>query len=137
MTLERIFTVATAIAVVGGIAAGFSIIGSPSHARETALDAERIRDLQEIAERLHEKRALPSRLDALALARRYDHADIAYDPVTKGPYAYQRIDGEHYRLCATFTPASDAADADPRWRHRAGTACFRFARESAEPENPQ
>ena len=137
MTLERMFTAATVIAVAGGIAAGFSLIGSPSHAREAALDDERIRDLQTIAERLHAERALPSRLDALALARRYDRADVVDDPVTKRPYAYARIDAKHYRLCATFTTTSDADEGDPRWRHRAGTTCFRFARESAEPENPQ
>jgi hypothetical protein len=127
-----------AIAVVAaGIVIAFLTIGSPQRARVAALDRVRIEDLYQIAwalnNRLGADGKLPQTLPDDLTAYRYGlpdrHTDVFKDPVTAVPYRYRRLDGDRYRLCATF---ADAAGTRPHdrpgrtWKHAAGPTCFTF-----------
>lgn len=130
MTLNRIFTAAVFILVLGGVIAGFIVIGPPSAARAIALDRRRVDDLTLIAARVKEQDGpLP-----WMLTRR---PDDPRDPASSEPYAYVKESETRYRLCATFATAANKNDSvTPEWNHPAGPACFRIAHGSAVPLGP-
>lgn len=126
MKLDRIFTVAAIAVVIGGVAAAFSMIGPPAHARSLALDRVRLEDLRAMMVRIDSRHhgrstALPERLPS-DLTRE--------DPITHRQYAYRRISAHAYELCATFALATErrsATDADAqrsRWSHGSGETCY-------------
>jgi hypothetical protein len=126
VTLERIAATVTVVVVAGGVAAGFAAIGPPSRARALALDSRRIDDLTTIVGMLNDRDGpLPVVFTATPA--------VPHDPATGAPYVYVREDAGRYRLCATFTNASDADDPIAVWHHPAGPACFRFFRNSNLP----
>ena len=127
MTLNRIFTAAVFVLVLGGVIAGFLAIGPPSAARATALDRRRIDDLTQIADRIKDQNGpLP-----WILTRR---PSDPRDPASDAPYAYVKESETRYRLCATFATATTKEDgANLEWSHPAGPACFRIAHGSAVP----
>ncbi len=118
------FGMATAVAVLGGVALAFSVIGSPAHERALALDRKRVADLQKLEARVDQAywaKELPAVSPDSTLR----------DPLTAKPYEYRRLDAMHYQLCATFQLASDKpeGDIDPfasNWSHRAGRSCYRL-----------
>jgi hypothetical protein len=128
----RIMGLSTVLLVGAGVWAGFAAAGSPQHARELALDAQRQSDLWAISDELtftNSPDALaPAGLPARIVAtRRLDGSSTATDPVTHKPYEYDRIGVTQYRLCATFALASDPLEGtQAHLRHRAGRSCYRF-----------
>jgi hypothetical protein len=126
MTLQRIAAVVTVVVVAGGVAAGFAAVGPPSRARALALDTRRIDDLTAIEGMLNDRDGpLPVFFTAAPA--------VPHDPATGAPYVYVKENEGRYRLCATFTSASDPDDRIASWRHPAGPACFRFFRNSNLP----
>lgn len=133
-----------AIAItVAAIVVGFMASGSPWSARRVRLDAERIRDLKQLQQRIVEHwqrtRALPTSIDAL----RDDIQDYApaRDPETEQPYEYRALGDLQFELCAIFRTDSEtqpkskttrpagryntAYDATfENWTHGAGRTCF-------------
>ena len=114
------------VLVILGVAAAFSLIGSPRHARMVALDERRANDLRTITTELidrYVKKPLPATLPQDLQLR---------DPDTKRPYEYRRIDRDHYLLCATFSSRSESNDVDSgvwqrqEWKHGAGRTCHVF-----------
>jgi hypothetical protein len=132
MNSERIALVAAAIFVAAGVVGGFTLLGSPQHQRQLALDQRRVSDLQIVAADLtryaRPANGLPSQLPRDFHVVGYDGVPATVDPVTRKPYEYARESSTRYRLCAIFAEAS--RDDDPQtaaaWRHKAGRQCFRF-----------
>lgn len=130
MRLDRFFGAAACVAVIVGVALAFIVIGTPGHARGVALDGERVQGLETIASAVHDRyrhTGVPGHLPNDLTLR---------DPQTQRAYGFQRLDREHYTLCASFSAASerDGIDANTyaygglrhRWEHRAGRTCYRF-----------
>ncbi len=122
------------VAVAATIVAGLWVAGSPFHARQRALDAERVDDLTRIWAELKEERGggapLPASLPELAARPGIADPRIFADPVTKEPYGYRVVDSVTVELCATFATADSVrtgGDAPVFWRHPRGRHCFRLS----------
>jgi len=110
---------AAAAAVLLGLIAGFTTLGSPDRQRLVQADSRRIEDLQIIHRGLHARSiqgVLPQALTEPPLRRT--------DPITGQPYEYRRLDDSRYQLCATFSFESDKTNRDPVWYHPAGRHCY-------------
>lgn len=110
---------AAAVAVLLGLVAGFSMLGSPDRQRLIQADARRVEDLQAIQRVLQARSAtapLPQSLSEPPLRRT--------DPITRQPYEFIRLDDHRYRLCATFSFESEGVARDPVWYHPAGRHCY-------------
>ncbi len=115
----KIFLIAAAVAVVGGVALGFFMTGSPAHQRDVEADNRRVQDLATIAQEIYSfvnpapkpgqtstvSRALPGSLDELPFA----YSTQPHDPMSGASYEYHPASETNYRLCATF--ATDATEA--------------------------
>jgi hypothetical protein len=137
MTAEKIGAVTACALVAAGLVAGFSLVGSPQHARTQAFDRRRSDDLDVVAERLRTRYAtagparsprLPPMLPHDLRAMRADGSDATRDPETGAVYRYVRDDARRYRLCATFALAGEGRinTAIGFERHPAGPSCFRL-----------
>ncbi|WP_115497554.1 hypothetical protein [Dyella monticola] len=128
------------VAMLGAVAAGMCVVGSPTHQRQLKLDDQRISALSVMANAVHRYRlvhhTLPGDLSELRLQGRWSS-----DPVTGEPYAYNRLGDDTYTLCAHFDAVDQRHTGDyatpylytpgsPAWRHPAGLYCFHFAAES-------
>lgn len=133
MKLERVFVVAACVVVALGLVLAFLVIGPPSHARLVALDQQRVRDLDNIVSRMHDRFGegvgrLPQRLPTNLQAR---------DPVTRRSYEYERLNAKNYTLCAWFAlPAegdgNEGAVGRENWPHGAGRTCYELNVSTAE-----
>lgn len=126
MSVNRVFTGVVFVVVIGAVVAGFLAIGSPSHAREQALDQRRTTDIGAIASQLKGSPGAPAQLAPDLYRPR--------DPESRKPYVYVKESAKQYRLCATFALASNHEDAP--WQHPAGPACFRFTTAQDAPAGP-
>lgn len=122
--INKVFGIVTVLLVLGGVAAGFVLLGSPAHGRLIALDERRVDNLQTMSSRINQRysgRTLPETLPPDL---------VLNDPQTRRPYRYRREGTKTYTLCATFALPSDKQDAVPPyvdmklWEHRSGTVCF-------------
>jgi hypothetical protein len=141
VSFNRLFGAATVATVIAGVALAFTFLGTPRHQRLLAIDERRVEDLQRIASLLHDRYpngGLPNRLSpAMTLS----------DPATKRPYEYDRIDANHYVLCAEFTTSEvpDRGEVYPAgvqwvardWRHGARRSCFKLDVTASPPEPPE
>jgi hypothetical protein len=130
VSVRRILPYVAIAVVVGGLAWAFATIGTPGHARQTALDRRRITSIYEIASAMHDRFGktdeLPITLPPDLRAGGFSTMDTN-DPETESPYTYQRIGRKTYRLCATFAFAyGPSRPADRGWKHPAGHTCFTF-----------
>lgn len=117
---------------------GYSLIDSPSVAREIRLDQQQITDLQDIQWRIEafyqESASFPSNYEAL-----YTDFPVPEAPEGREPYEYKITGADTYSLCATFvetTPTSERSITKPiavngdvylqnqNWEHGAGRKCF-------------
>lgn len=132
--------IVASVAMLGAVAAGMGVLGTPAHQRQLKLDDQRVSDLSVIANTVHRYRlvhhTLPGALSALPLQERGSN-----DPVTDEPYAYNKLGDDAYTLCAHFDAVDPSGMGDhavpyayvprsPAWRHPAGLYCFHFAAES-------
>ena len=132
MTLDLIKRMAAVVAVVGvavAVVAGLNAIGPPREERTRQLDAERVRDLQQLASALESYRARHGRPadSAEIAAREFNVVMMARDPETNQPYGYRVLDSGRYELCADFQRASQPDRQSPAvgfWSHGPGRQCF-------------
>jgi hypothetical protein len=130
---------ATGLLVLVTIVAGFFIVGTPGHARQMRLDAEKVSDLQNLQGHIldfwQHKNALPA-----SLADLNDYPLI--DAQTQTSYEYKATGALRFELCATFNAASSANQNNnmypasapmpygrgkglsDNWTHTAGHVCF-------------
>jgi hypothetical protein len=132
LTFDQTFAAISSVAVVGGIVAGFLVLGSPGKQRLLAADQQRLNDLNAIAQELYWKSqenkdkakvpaSLPVNLQKL-------------DPLTQQPYTFKRVDDQNFQLCATFDTDSAAQPwrnptpqpAQVFWNHPVGEHCYDF-----------
>lgn len=129
----------TSAVVLGMLALGFVIAGSPAQQREIRMDEQRVNDLSFIQAEMVRfwqlKDRLPENLEELENDIR--GISIPLDPVTDEPYEYTVKGALSFELCATFTQESERDEfergrAVPRgyglqnesWNHEAGRHCF-------------
>ena len=131
--IHTVFSIVLSLVVVGAVAWGVVVVGSPSTARLQRLDLRRLEDLQTIFREVqslcrdpdvkHElKRGLPETLDELAALARSERISLT-DPATGERYVYAVRDGTSYELCATFALERDS-DVEVFWNHAPGRHCF-------------
>jgi hypothetical protein len=123
---------AAAILLVGGVFAavvmGLKVIG-PSEERARKVDAERVRDLQELTTALDSYLMRHGRLaESVEIAAgEFNLGTVVRDPETRQPYRYRALSGTHYELCADFRQPSQPDRYSPGvgfWSHGAGRHCF-------------
>jgi hypothetical protein len=123
---------AGAVAVIVTVGLGLFSMDSPRRARQRALDARRVGDLQAIESALEGEwtagRELPATLDQLAARGTVRGLRGLRDPQSGVPYGYAVLDSAKVELCATFVLEDSLADSgrEPAgaWRHPAGRKCF-------------
>jgi hypothetical protein len=130
----RPLLIAATIAVAAAVSAGLWALGSPATQRQQRLDATRIEDLTVIERAIATFAGLHKSLphDLPSLAREPGFSVRIDDPESGAPYAYEILDTNTYRLCATFKTRSE--DAAPyraygpatftAWAHATGRQCF-------------
>ena len=140
MSGPKLLIVAASVVVVGAVAGGIFVAGTPAARRAQRLDDRRISDLRGLVsavERYHgEFGRLPDGLDALG--NHPGTATALTDPESGSRYDYRVLDSgtdlAAYELCATFALASTERRARPRrfdrddgfWRHPSGRHCVTF-----------
>jgi hypothetical protein len=119
-SLGKPILVGASSVVIMSVVAGIIIIGSPVEGRFQQLDSGRVEDFRVIMHATDlfwsRNRRLPSSLD-----------ELAADPDSGQPYAYEQLGDERYELCATFDRASVASPVRPIeefWQHVDGHQCF-------------
>jgi hypothetical protein len=122
VTLYRAIPAVAIAVVLLAVVAAFIMLGSPTHQRALALDRQRVRDLRDTAQELHEQYATEPLPAKLAQPKR--------DPISGAPYEYRRLSGRDYMLCAQFELPEARTDREPyvseSWRHAAGRFCYRL-----------
>lgn len=138
---SKLFAAAALAAVVAGCIVAFRAIGTPSYARDVALDRRRVEDLFSIAQRLHERfggaaGTLPPALSD-GLTDDVTGRDTGQDPVSRKAYEYRRLSKRRYELCATFVLPSENGEGSiydaKGWRHGAGRTCYAIDVQSDYP----
>jgi Domain of unknown function (DUF5671) len=128
--------------VVGSIAYGIMLIGSPAQQRKEILDAQRINDLASIQSQIvytqwENKGTVPDSLSALNDP--ISGFTVPTDPETKAPYEYTKLSKNSFELCATFETVASTSTAETNvpvpalypdsttnenWQHGIGNVCF-------------
>lgn len=138
---RMVWRVAAAILVVGSIAIGFSVLGTPASQRAIRYDSQRVSDLQGIQWQVvsfwQNKGVMPATL--ADLADPLSSFMVPNDPETGEPYQYEATGPLSFNLCATFNRPSLGAmsaapyenrltyPADPHgenWEHTSGVHCY-------------
>jgi len=141
----RILLGVVILAVIGAVAYGIFLTGSPSQQRSVRSDQRRISDLQGISyaidSYLQTNKQLPGNLDELRAPQYY--VSSIKDPLTDEPYEYRVIGDTSYELCAVFqTDSSQQAAEFPRpfsetvWEHGKGRACFELQGRTVDSTPP-
>lgn len=132
----KIFFGVVVASVLGAVAFGIYIVGSPSQQRLIQFDQRRISDLQQISFavdafwQINEK--LPAGFDDLK-NQRYYYIQSVTDPKTGVAYEYRVLGDKLYELCAIFeTNSSQSAErikvpapfSEQSWNHGIGRTCF-------------
>ena len=124
------------VLVVGAVAGGLMILGSPGQERVNRLDERRVNDLQQIerAVNLHWTREgrLPASLDELS--RDAGIRISLRDPVTMEPYAYRPLEEKKFEMCAVFESAEPREGSSAGfWSHGVGRQCFQPTAREVRP----
>ena len=137
MTRPRAIVLGFAVAlVVGAVAGGLFVLGSPAEQRVRRLDTRRVTDLAQIRGAVdaywttHGR--LPESVAALAAAQGPYLKTHERDPVTGQPYEYRVLTTDTYELCGTFERESTEDEryvmpyGGAPWSHPAGRHCVTF-----------
>lgn len=120
------------VVVVGALAGGFYLLGTPAEERTRRLDERRTLDLQrlQLAADLYWTRngRLPSTLEELA--REAGTNIYNRDPVSGQPYEYSVKGAETYELCAVFQGQGQSGGF---WSHGPGRRCFEITSRKIRP----
>lgn len=130
LSFDQTFAVVATAAVVTGIVAGFWVLGTPGRQRSIAADRQRLQDLNDIAQALHND--FQAEEDTFQLPESLDDNQIRRDPLTDQPYEFRRLSAKTFELCANFaTDSSTYPLGNPRpteeanqWQHPEGRHCF-------------
>lgn len=131
------FEIGFIAALIVALAASFSLIDSPTTARELREDTQRVSNLQQISYQVQSyfeiNKKLPENLDTLVTDAKIE-SNVTKDPVTGETFAYTLTDAENYQLCANFNLSDKSEDVknpqptyvgvSPEWQHAAGKQCF-------------
>ena len=138
--LGKIFAWVSGVLVAVAIIASFFVIGSPTTARLTQFDNQKLSDLQTIQQQIvnywQTKEKLPNDLNDLNDS--ISGFRVPIDPQSKTNYEYTIIDSEKlsFNLCANFNKQSDNKNEQitkpmyydslytQNWNHPAGYFCF-------------
>jgi hypothetical protein len=138
-----LWAAAATLAVVTGLAAALSHLGSPGERRLRRIDDDRIGDLQAlrtaIVESAERTGRLPESLDPIEGTNRYQTTKRR-DPVSGEPYAYEVMAPDRFRLCAEFDRPTDprrSTDRESTWEHPRGRHCFTFTVNLEAPTEPR
>jgi hypothetical protein len=146
--VPKYYGIAVVAMAVAAIVTGLVLAGSPSSQRELRFDQQRMNELQQISSAVDQYHVLhgtlPASLEILtdpAEARFYYIASLV-DPETKAPYEYSVTGETSYKLCATFTRATDGSAPsrpvmDPYnrvWNHGAGHHCYELVTPPQMPD---
>lgn len=148
---DRIYAIASTLAVIAGIFGGFWLLGSPNKQRLINLDQERVQNLRTIAREIRNETSgsgpesdydepLPEQLSDNIRNRGY-----AQDPVTGEVYEYNRLSDDAYELCATFATSTESEaearraqgyryNSSDNWLHPEGRHCYEIERNATEPQ---
>jgi len=145
----RLMAVASGLAILIAIVAGFYFVGSPKTARAIRLDSQRVIDLQNIQYQVMDvwqrTESLPENLDQFSDP--LSSFLLPVDPETGTAYSYQKTGKFSFELCADFLKATPAWDrpvdgkgltthsfqryptpyvgsGNENWFHEAGNVCF-------------
>jgi hypothetical protein len=124
------------VLVLGAIAAGFLIVGSPMTQRLIQLDLKKEQDLQSIQSQVlsfwQMKQKLPT--DLTELNNPFSYYVVPVDSETGKPYGYTVTGPLTFQICADFHAASVATPGvtqpitpgyeNDTWKHEAGAQCF-------------
>ncbi len=131
--LHRTFAVIATLSVIGAIAWGFVVVGSPDTRRHQRLDERRLEHLQTIQREIQElvtdedfpgtlRSPLPATLAELATRAKTRKIE-SLDAETGAPYVYRVLSDTTYEVCATFALPRNAR-WEVFWNHPAGSHCF-------------
>jgi hypothetical protein len=126
VSINKIFSAAAIAVAAAAVGAGLYFSGSPGEQRLLRLDDARLDGLRMLAGAIdaywNASGRLPATLAEVLDAQRLQR--LPADPATAAPYAYEPLDSDRYRLCATFDRPSSELEATGFWRHEAGLQCF-------------
>lgn len=135
-----IYGVVATLIIVVTLITSLTQIPNPSDVREKKIDAQMVRELQDIQWRIEDyyrsNQALPEGLQTL-----YGEFAVPTPPAEKPPYEYMKTADMTYRLCATFSYDSNdigggagrlrdsVVEAPPsrgnyNWDYQSGRWCF-------------
>jgi len=134
LKFDRLFALLAIAAVVTGAIAGFWLLGSPTKQRQIRADQQRLADLHQISQRLHqEAEQSQNRGKPVNLPASLSPNERKTDPISGKVYDYQRVDNTHYKLCAEFATNSaedrlqDSSSTEQDfWQHPSGRYCFQL-----------
>ncbi len=131
---NRNFAALALAAVLSTFIAGIAVGGTPATQRMREADRQQVRDLQTIAQAIHDRynrRAAgePPLPPTLAALKEQRYVERISSPGTGGAYLFHPKGENQYELCATFSMADgDESNAEPYrspfWKHGAGVSCY-------------
>ncbi|MBI2674082.1 MAG: hypothetical protein HYX23_02260 [Candidatus Zambryskibacteria bacterium] len=137
---RNIWRLVGTVLVIGSIAAGFGVLGTPQSQRMLRYDSQKISDLQNIQWQIvnywQQKETLPATL--ADLEDPISGFITPVDPQTKNSYEYERTGALSFNLCAEFNKASQnnvestariiypepMGKINENWQHETGRQCF-------------
>jgi hypothetical protein len=129
MSVNRVFAVASSLAVAMVLGVGLYLGGSPSEQRLIRYDERRVNDLRVISDSLQNRwnrtQALPASLDELVQGQEMSRVPV--DPESGESYGFDLTGENSYRLCAQFSLPSVKPAPGEFWAHEAGYQCFTVA----------
>ena len=129
----KVFSIISAVAVIGSIIFGFSVMGLPQSQRLQQLDMTRVNDLQSIQSQIvyyyQQKNTVPTEL--ASIADPISNYLIPTDPETKLSYQYGKLSATSFKLCANFATVENnlnypvmKSGVNQNWQHEKGLVCF-------------
>lgn len=129
----KVFSIISAVAVIGSIIFGFSVMGLPQSQRLQQLDMTRVNDLQSIQNQVvyyyQQKNTVPTEL--ASIADPISNYVIPTDPETKSSYQYGKLSATSFKLCSNFATVENnlnypvmKSGINQNWQHEKGLVCF-------------
>jgi len=133
----KIFASIVTVCVAAAIVTAFVVVGSPSQARATRMDAQRSNDLQQMTYAVNnyfsQFKSLPEKIDDLRNSPG-SYLQSVSDPQTGQLYGYDKTGDYTYEVCAVFETAQTGANPnysqpagsmlpDPFYTHGIGKKC--------------